>query len=428
MNFAGSLAMIRRHPLLFVILVTIIASLFVIWLWVAPGTIPRWMVTVLPTPLYVRTPCWVGTLPGHRPNCGSVFVRGDRTSHEPWLVRLPVVRFVATTDKVEGDVPLLYFQGGPGTIFFENKELNTEVWRSFFQERVFVQHRTVIVVGYRGFGRARPSFECQELAGAQGRPDFGRALGARLSKCIATAPVSADQWVDFSTPAIVEDIEDIRKVLQIRKWDIVAESYGTRIFFDLVRKHAKTIRSAALAGVLPPQAGSFGAGWSNRVFDAVNAILDGCGHLFRCGASPDELRRLLKSTLSWLRRRTVTFERIEDRPTPRFVKVGINDREFVRMLFYFMQYSDTLAIIPELLQDMDHADTTELENAYGGYRAIQQIGAHSGEAGHRIRSKPISESGSSRSPVGAKRRGRLMIPISDRLGWILPSSFASILL
>ena len=56
--------------------------------------------------------------------------------------------------------------------------------------------------------------------------------------------------------------------------------------------------------------------------------------------------------------------------------------------------------------------------------AIRVGGAHSGEADHRIRCQADHRVRSSRSPVGAKRRGGSMMPLSDRLGSMKLSSFA----
>ena len=53
--------------------------------------------------------------------------------------------------------------------------------------------------------------------------------------------------------------------------------------------------------------------------------------------------------------------------------------------------------------------------------------AHSGEADHRFRCQADHPVRSSRSPVGAKRRGGSIMPFSDRLGSMASSSFASIL-
>ena len=50
--------------------------------------------------------------------------------------------------------------------------------------------------------------------------------------------------------------------------------------------------------------------------------------------------------------------------------------------------------------------------------------AHSGEADHRIRCQADHPVRSSRSPVGAKRRGGSIMPFSDRLGSMELSSFA----
>ena len=54
--------------------------------------------------------------------------------------------------------------------------------------------------------------------------------------------------------------------------------------------------------------------------------------------------------------------------------------------------------------------------------------AYSGEADHRFRREADHPVRSSRSPVGAKRRGGSIMPFSDRLGSMASSSFASILL
>ena len=54
--------------------------------------------------------------------------------------------------------------------------------------------------------------------------------------------------------------------------------------------------------------------------------------------------------------------------------------------------------------------------------------AHSDEADHRFRRQADHPVRSSRSPVGAKRRGGSIMPFSDRLGSMTSSSFASNLL
>ena len=57
-----------------------------------------------------------------------------------------------------------------------------------------------------------------------------------------------------------------------------------------------------------------------------------------------------------------------------------------------------------------------------------EVDADSGEADHRFRCEADHPVRSSRSPIGAKRRGGSIMPFSDRLGSIELSSFASILL
>ena len=52
-------------------------------------------------------------------------------------------------------------------------------------------------------------------------------------------------------------------------------------------------------------------------------------------------------------------------------------------------------------------------------------GAHSDEADHRFRREADHPVRSSRSPVGAKRRGCSIMPFSDRLGSMASLSFAS---
>ena len=58
---------------------------------------------------------------------------------------------------------------------------------------------------------------------------------------------------------------------------------------------------------------------------------------------------------------------------------------------------------------------------------VKDRDAHSGEADHRIRCEADHSIRSSRSPVGAKRRGGSIMPFSDRLGSMKFSSFAWIL-
>ena len=86
------------------------------------------------------------------------------------------------------------------------------------------------------------------------------------------------------------------------------------------------------------------------------------------------------------------------------------------------QYEPTRVDVWTVLKELPHRVGELLKH----HESSRELGfdAHSGEADHRIRCQADHPVRSSRSPVGAKRRGGSIMPFSDRLGSMELSSFA----
>jgi pimeloyl-ACP methyl ester carboxylesterase len=73
----------------------------------------------------------------------------------------------------------------------------------------------------------------------------------------------------YSTASIVDDIEDLRKELGIKSWNLWGVSYGSRVALTMMGGKVDGLRSVILEGVLPP-----GIGDQRNVIGDFARILD----------------------------------------------------------------------------------------------------------------------------------------------------------
>jgi pimeloyl-ACP methyl ester carboxylesterase len=57
----------------------------------------------------------------------------------------------------------------------------------------------------------------------------------------------------YSTQASADDLEDLRRVLGYKSWNLYGVSYSTKLMLEVVRKYPETVRSVVLDSPLPPQ-------------------------------------------------------------------------------------------------------------------------------------------------------------------------------
>jgi pimeloyl-ACP methyl ester carboxylesterase len=179
--------------------------------------------------------------------CGTYEVFENRTSQTGRKIPLKIVVLPATGPGRLPD-PFVYFAGGPGEAAIP--------WGLYVAEGRLPslrQKRDVLLVDLRGTGMSGGLF-CPELQGNESVQGF-------LDDFLPTEKVRAcrdrlkKEGVDLSwytTDATVDDVEEVRTALGYGPLNLMGTSYGTRLVLTYLRRHPRSVRTATLEGILPP--------------------------------------------------------------------------------------------------------------------------------------------------------------------------------
>lgn len=181
---------------------------------------------------------------------GYLVVFEDRTKKDGKTLRLPVFILKSRSDHPKQD-PVLYTAGGPGS-----SSVNTAKYGEYYS---YLNDRDFIVFEQRGTRYAQPSLGCAELDSIKKTnvwvklTDSQReALQIRASmECQARLIAQGNNLSAYNTKASADDIEDLRKVLGIKQFNLYSVSYSTKIAQVLIRDYPASIRSVVMDSPLP---------------------------------------------------------------------------------------------------------------------------------------------------------------------------------
>ena len=174
--------------------------------------------------------------------CGKLSVAENRDNPSRMIeLNIAVVRSKAT--KKSND-PLIMLAGGPGQAAME-----TFPGVSFAFHDI-LKHRDVVLVDQRGTGGSN-IIKCDFDAKVQEALLIDPSLmTVELTKCVDG--LDADTRY-YTTTESIKDLEQVRKALEIEKWNLLGISYGTRKALTYIKMYPDAIRSVILDGVMPQQ-------------------------------------------------------------------------------------------------------------------------------------------------------------------------------
>jgi pimeloyl-ACP methyl ester carboxylesterase len=171
--------------------------------------------------------------------------------------------------------PTVFVHGGPGYGFLD-------AWWALASAE-FARRGQVIMFDQRGVGWSSPKL-CPSLD--EDRPELDRLtteklrdyFQAQVPKCLAELAGAADVAA-YGTHPTVRDMETLRTLLGIDKWNVYGVSYGTTVTLAYMAAHPERTRAAVIDSVYPPEMASF----TSVVPDLVASL----EHLDRlCAANP----------------------------------------------------------------------------------------------------------------------------------------------
>ncbi len=295
-------------------------------------------------PRYEPAACLFPIPAGARVECGFLVVPEVRGDPTPRLVRLHVAIFRAERGRATAD-PIIYLEGGPGGSALQRIEARYAAFKPFMQDRDF------ILYDQRGAGYSTPSLQCPELLKvdleALTNPTNGFLNGVATTRaindCRARLEKSGVTLSAYNTNASSRDLEDLRRVLGIRRWNLFGISYGTRLALVTMRDFPAGIRSVILDSSYPLDRNVYGQQFGPAASRSLDKLFTGCQRDSACNKQYPNLRRVYNDLIRQLNRAPVTINtELADGQPFRFVLTGGVVQEVVISALY------ATAIIPDL--------------------------------------------------------------------------------
>jgi pimeloyl-ACP methyl ester carboxylesterase len=244
------------------------------------------------------TPCTL-TQPGQAQTvaarCSALRVPENRTVAGGRTIELAIA-WVPSTAKNPAPDPVVMLAGGPGQSALQAFPTAQHAFRDVLRQR------SVLLIDQRGTGRSGP-LECPRALDATklrsldtGSVDQARQL---TEACRAEIGPGVDLRA-YTTGDYVADLEDVRRALGVREYNLIGGSYGTRVGLEYLRRHPDSVRTLVLDAVVPPTL-ILGADHARNLEAAVDAQFARCANDAECKrrfgsprAKLDELRQRLR--------------------------------------------------------------------------------------------------------------------------------------
>lgn len=302
--------------------------------------------------LFATLLCACNTPPPNITIDGILEVPENRKKPNSRTLKL-VYKVLKAKDTSSGKAPILYLQGGPGA--------PTLIMEEFWKNHPLRNNRDIVLMDQRGTGASEAN--CTEAGKAIFdiiRKDLdyvgeSKALDSILKQCNKKLFQEKVDLAGYTSYEIAADFEDLRKVLDYKKWNLFGASYGSRLGLTIMRDFPKSVRSAIFIGVFPPESQLFGELVGNFE-DSLFAVLHRCEKDDKCNNRYPNLKERLLKVLKKLQSEPLHFD-YEGNP---FV---LNRRDALLLLHQSLYNRYSIAYIPAIIKALEKGEIEPISNA-----------------------------------------------------------------
>ncbi len=241
-----------------------------------------------PVPRYEKAKCAVKVVPGERIECGFLYVPENRRKARSRTISLPVMIFRSTAAASAAD-PVVYLPGGPG--------LSSIDGRTTAKGNPFLMERDQILLEGRGNKFARPSLACPNINFLRAQNAAPAMQTAAVARCRAALVASGVDLDGYTSAEAADDLDDLRRLLGIRQWNLIGFSYGTRLAQTVLQRYPEGVRSVVLDSVLPIDV-NYDEIAASSLRRAIDALLTGCANDPACETRYPDLRARFAKLIS----------------------------------------------------------------------------------------------------------------------------------
>lgn len=211
--------------------------------------------------------------------------------------------------------PMVFLNGGPG----DNSLYYAEQLVTHPHIRDVVVDRDWIFFDQRGTGRSTPALYCPEDS------DFFKQVKTCRDQLIA-------QGIDLSqynSARIASDMEELRKALGVRQWNLWGISYGARLGVVAARSYPASVRSIILDAAGVPEGPEL-LDDARGTEVALHKIFAKCATDSACASAYPQLRTRFVAALSRLRQQPLSAgdRQYDDAALLRFIRAWLYPRGY----------------------------------------------------------------------------------------------------
>jgi pimeloyl-ACP methyl ester carboxylesterase len=280
-------------------------------------------------------------------HCGKLAVFEDQEQKTGRKIDLNIAVVPAVSRSPEPDA-LFLLAGGPG-------QAATEAFLPMYGilDRLR-QKRDIVLVDQRGTGQSNP-LRCTVNVPSNGAttgnsPEQETPSAEKQSEAIKAclAQIKADTRL-YTTPATVEDLEQVRLALGYERINLIGISYGTRVAQAYQRRYPQHTRTVTLDGVNPLD-WELGPENSTNAQRALDLTFDRCAADPACRAAFPEVRKEFNDLLSGLEKQPaeVSFAHPTTGEVTRMTLTSDKVATTIQILSYT---PETVAYIPLLIHE-----------------------------------------------------------------------------
>ena len=232
--------------------------------------------------------------------CGKVEVPEDRGRPAGRTLAIAVAVLPAATLSPQSD-PLIMLPGGPG----QSSDALAPLAGALRGVR---RNRDIVLIDPRGTGKSAP-LRCPALAPRDAFDELAedQTIAAAAQRCIAELRASGEaDPAQYTTSAVVADIDAVRIALGYDRINLWGGSYGTRVAQEYLRRYPQHVRSVVLDGAAPPAMRIGFDPWLSREA-ALDRVIAACAASPACQqAYPDLDATLARIRADLAHARTIT--------------------------------------------------------------------------------------------------------------------------
>lgn len=317
-------------------------------------------------PEFKEVPCADLKLPELKDGatCGRVSVPERPGVDGTIMLSLPVV-ILRASGPAKPDDAVLYLHGGPGLAALEY----APAFDSARSITLFRKTRDVVMFDQRGTGLSTPAvcpdFDAEFDRLVKEAPETAIATKRKRAAAVACRDSLRERGRDpraYTSAAIADDAEALRKALGYGQWNVLATSYGSFPAFELARRHPATVRSIVLNSPFPPNS-------PNRA-EQFSTTVEGLAALqARCNADPD-----CRAAYPDMRKDAATaIARLDKAPLK--TKDGqIDGYSFLGATWNLLVRGKTAPLLPEFLKRAAAGDNATVRRVGGPFAGPQSFG------------------------------------------------------